>query len=397
MARLTTLSISPRPRGHADGRGLVLAVVVGGLLMARAAGATAPPPSSPSAEQEVTFSGSLKAWVSASSTLKSRTPGRYDARNAFDGNPATAWVEGAPGTGDASLSVLLDQTVRLDGIVLWPGHAKSLTSFRDNAIPRRLSLDALQVDEEDRPLRTDELYYRMEVVSRRGQPRQCASVARDPVNLSPRLMLSLAPDMVRAFRLSLEALSTDEHRPRYADLALSEWTPLFHIVDEEHRELVEVPSPLTSPLREISELLLRYGPERTRHPERLPLAPDARLDSFFDMNLPDLPDWAREALHAELREQKADPSQDALTQFGKAVSAQFFERFVTVQSLAGKGYRLIGGPYVLRREVPGATPRAERAFVFPVLTLNAAFQATKAELKTSGLAGKHCERSLPSL
>ncbi|NMO17694.1 hypothetical protein HPC49_22150 [Pyxidicoccus fallax] len=338
----------------------------------------------------------MKAWVSASSTLKSRTPGRYDARNAFDGNPATAWVEGAPGTKDARLSVFLDERVQLHGIVLWPGYAKSLTTFHDNAIPGRLSLDLSEGGEEPTPLRLDELYYRLEVVSRRGQPRRCASVAKDPVNLSPRLMLSTALGAVQAFQLSLEALPTDMHRPRYADLALSEWTPLFRIVDEEHEEFVEVPSPLTSPLREISKLLLDYGPERTSHPERLPLAPEARLDSFFDMSLPDLPDWAREALHADFRKHKAEPSQDALTQFGNAVSGHFFNRFVTVQSLADKGYRLIGGPYVLRREVPRAKSHvAEYAFVFPVLTLNAAFQVTKVELKTSGLQGENCERSLP--
>ncbi|MBZ4418737.1 discoidin domain-containing protein [Myxococcus sp. RHSTA-1-4] len=380
------------PSTRSAGRGGLSAATLAGLLWACAAAGATPPP-----EQEVTFSAGIKAWVSASSTLKSRTPGRYDARNAFDGNPATAWVEGAPGTEDAWLLVRMGERVRLYGILLRPGYAKSLTTFRDNAIPDRLWFDAFELGEKPRSLRTDALYYRLEVVSRRGQPRRCASVAKDPVNLSPRLLLSLAPDSVQAFRLSMEALPTDVHRPRYADLALSEWTPLFHIVDEEHEELVELPSPLTSPLREISQLLLDYGPERTQHPERLPLAPDARLDSFFDMNLPDLPGWAREALHADFREHKAEPTQDALTQFGKAVSAQFFERFVTVQSLEGKGYRLIGGPYALRRELPGANPRVEYAFVFPVLTLNAAFQVTKVELKTSGLTGENCERSLPAL
>ncbi|NMO17696.1 discoidin domain-containing protein [Pyxidicoccus fallax] len=340
----------------------------------------------------------MKAWVSASSTLKSRTPGRYDARNAFDGNPATAWVEGAPGTEDAWLSVHLNKRIQLHGIVLWPGYTKSLTTFRDNAIPGRISIDYNEVGEERTSLRLDELYYRLEVVSRRGQSRRCASVAKDPVNLSPRLLISQSLGAVQGFKLSLEALPTDMHRPRYADLALSEWTPLFRIVDEEHEEFVEVPSPLTSPLREISELLLDYGPQRTRHPERLPLAPGARLDSFFDMSLPDLPDWAREALHADFRKNKAEPSQDALTQFGNAVSSQFFSQFVTVQSLADKGYRLIGGPFELRREVAGAKSRVvEYAYVFPVLTLNSAFQVTKVELKTSGLQGENCERSLPAL
>ncbi|MBZ4418738.1 discoidin domain-containing protein [Myxococcus sp. RHSTA-1-4] len=379
------------PSTRSAGQGGLSAATLAGLLWACAAGAASAP------KPEVNFGEYLTAWVSASSTLKSRTPGRYDAKNAFDGDPATAWVEGAPGTEDAWLSVLLDQRIQLYGIVLRPGYAKSLKTFRENTIPGRLSLDIKEVGEEPRWLLIDELYYRLEVVSRRGQPPRCASVAKDPVNLSPRLLLSLAPGSVHALRLSLEALPTDVHRPRYTDLALSEWTPLFHIVDEEHEELVKLPSPLTSPLREIAALLLDYGPERTQHPERLPLAPAARLDSFFEMKLPDLPDWAREALHADFREHEAEPTQDAFTQFGKAVSAHFFERFITVQSLEGKGHRLIGGPYALRREVPGVKPRVEYAFVFPVLTLNAAFQVTKIELMTSGLTGENCERSLPAL
>ncbi|WP_152466775.1 hypothetical protein [Sulfitobacter sp. THAF37] len=83
------------------------------------------------------------ARVCASSTLGSQGRNSYVLTNMFDGNTATAWVEGVGGTGEGrQITVSFDRptTVRRLGIVT--GYAKSQDIFLKNARVREIYLEA---------------------------------------------------------------------------------------------------------------------------------------------------------------------------------------------------------------------------------------------------------------
>ncbi|RJS14751.1 hypothetical protein DRW03_34395 [Corallococcus sp. H22C18031201] len=386
MPRDATSALGLQPR-------LTRGILLMGLLAAGSARAAPPPP------EKVSFSGGVTAYVHASSTLKSKTPGRYAARNAFDGDPTTAWVEGARGPGDGeSLAVTFTTPVRLYGFVLWPGYTKTQATFRDNVIPRQVLLRRVDDDEAGphQRLATAQFHYRMKAIEGRHQPTRCIVATEAPINLSPRLVLIQQPADVQELKLEAQPLPEGMHHPRYADLALSEWTPLFHIVDVEHgNERIELPSPLTAPLRHVTEFLMQFRKGNGEPPAELPLAPTATLGSFFDMHPIGLPTWAQEALQHELNQQGAALAQAPALQFENAVSLKFFGAPVTVEALTTRGFRVIGEPYELRRTRSEPSIPEEKAVVFPILTLDESFRVMGWELKTSGLAGENCDQGLP--
>lgn len=80
-------------------------------------------------------------WIiRASSELKSSTHA-YSPRNAFDGNSATAWVEGGAGPGDGEwIEVEFPKELPVDGIAIQPGYRKSPSTFANNVTPSFVEL-----------------------------------------------------------------------------------------------------------------------------------------------------------------------------------------------------------------------------------------------------------------
>lgn len=71
-------------------------------------------------------------FVFASSVLANKS-GRYEPEKSIDGNPATAWVEGAHGAGKKEgLVFFFDAPTKIDLISLVPGYARSKRLFLAN-------------------------------------------------------------------------------------------------------------------------------------------------------------------------------------------------------------------------------------------------------------------------
>lgn len=74
----------------------------------------------------------------ASSVLRPQGGNSYGPENAIDRDPATAWCEGAPGTGEGhwielTLGPLRNQLCEPRGWAVVPGYAKSAATWKDNA------------------------------------------------------------------------------------------------------------------------------------------------------------------------------------------------------------------------------------------------------------------------
>ena len=173
------------------------------------------------------------AW--ASSELAS-DDARYGAAKAFDGDPATAWVEGVEGVGartdgtarGETLTVEFDEPIELDAVGFVLGYAKSPRLFVRNAAPTVIGLTT-NGDETDLSVS-----YAQDVVAdgRRFGDEDLGSDHRldgcyhsdAAVNVDARrLVVFERPRMVR--RLTLEIA---EARPgtHYMDTALSEIVPI---------------------------------------------------------------------------------------------------------------------------------------------------------------------------
>ena len=85
------------------------------------------------------------AEISASSSLS----GRYGPSNLIDGDPTTAWIEGAGGYGIGEKIKLytIDGTVPWI-VAIWPGYQRSETIFLRNGRPARIRLAYLGNDPE---------------------------------------------------------------------------------------------------------------------------------------------------------------------------------------------------------------------------------------------------------
>src|SRR5947209_4168727 len=82
-----------------------------------------------------------RTW--ATSQLTSRNPLRYAAKNAFDGDRQTAWVEGAPGLGEGeSLFLEFSKPVEVSGFLVVAGYARNATTLLENSAPSALELYA---------------------------------------------------------------------------------------------------------------------------------------------------------------------------------------------------------------------------------------------------------------
>ena len=167
-------------------------------------------------EVEITIQG-RQAWVWASSFLKSeKRPGAYQPANAFDGDPATAWVEGVNEDPKGQyLSIEFDQEITLQGVLLLPGYTKSPQIFAANSIPAEIMITA-----DGFPLNKYKLYYDLEVMTENSGQQRCAPTGAR-INFSPRVVLFDKP--VKVKRVDLTILSSINGR-QDPDLCISEWS-----------------------------------------------------------------------------------------------------------------------------------------------------------------------------
>ncbi|MCB0416672.1 MAG: hypothetical protein KDD39_03410 [Bdellovibrionales bacterium] len=77
-----------------------------------------------------------KAVLTVSSALKPARKIQYGPENLIDGNPKTAWIEGAKDVGvGETLSIQFEKPVEIYGIRFIPGYAKTVTHLSGNALP----------------------------------------------------------------------------------------------------------------------------------------------------------------------------------------------------------------------------------------------------------------------
>jgi hypothetical protein len=164
---------------------------------------------------EIQISGH-KAWVWASSDLASEK-NRYSVEKAFDGNPNTAWVEGAEDAGEGSFLVIeYEEPVVLEGFVLRPGYVKNERVFTANGTPRTVEV---QVDAR----RLAEYSIQYELSFEYEKKAGCYHTGT-PVNLyAPRVVIFTNPVKGRIFRLTMTEVNLGN---KYSDIAIAEWEPI---------------------------------------------------------------------------------------------------------------------------------------------------------------------------
>lgn len=77
------------------------------------------------------------------SVLGSQSGNNYGPQNLFDGDPGTAWCEGAGGAGAGQRIVLtVTDGAPFDRLLIWNGYQKNAASFTRNARPRTILVSA---------------------------------------------------------------------------------------------------------------------------------------------------------------------------------------------------------------------------------------------------------------
>jgi hypothetical protein len=106
------------------------------------------------------------ATPSASSTLPPSKAGDYRPERAVDGDPKTAWCEGAlgPGVGQ-SLTLSFNPPMAVTALTILPGYGKSPEVFQANARPRRVRIEAGTAPAVERELRDAFESQRLELVA----------------------------------------------------------------------------------------------------------------------------------------------------------------------------------------------------------------------------------------
>ena len=171
------------------------------------------------------------ATVWASSELDS-PDGRYAAEKAFDGDPATAWVEGVDGVGDWATSgvaeilvVEFDREVEAEGFLIWPGYPKSEDLYEKNAVPIEVEVrvDDAPPEAYRLPLSTSIVFEGVGPHGPDPRPEGCYHVA-DIGYRAPRAVLFRRPRRLRRLTLRLTESLTGT---RYDDTAVAEWRPVL--------------------------------------------------------------------------------------------------------------------------------------------------------------------------
>src|ERR1700681_2569298 len=100
----------------------------------------------PAAAEELCWSGSGTQFVDAirycaSSVLAPQGGSTYEPKNLTDGNPATAWCEGAPGDGvGETLTIRIDGGLSFRRLLISNGDGKSSQTYANNGRIRTLEI-----------------------------------------------------------------------------------------------------------------------------------------------------------------------------------------------------------------------------------------------------------------
>jgi hypothetical protein len=78
--------------------------------------------------------------LNASSTLPPSGETTYSVRNLLDGDPSTAWAEGAPGVAGEWIEFFIDPPLTMGFVGIIPGYAKSAALYYANARPRTVTI-----------------------------------------------------------------------------------------------------------------------------------------------------------------------------------------------------------------------------------------------------------------
>lgn len=267
-----------------------------------------------------------KAKVWASSTLKAKNPRRYSVRNAFDGKPETAWVEGAPGPGDGeSLTVEFPRPVTLSGFWIVPGYAKSLDLFLRNRAPTRL---VLSVD--GRELGQYKLNYVVELDEE--APESTCSLVEDETNLAPRIVIFPQPVSGQRLQLTLRGDAPSKWA-KYDDLAISEWGLLPEAPTHKN------PRP-PAQVSTAAALLLGYARSGRLPPDFLTGSPQVQdvLAPLQNVGA----DWMQQGIRDALLQAGADPAQAPLRNFETIARGAFIGVPVTAVPTASDDIHLVG-------------------------------------------------------
>ena len=78
--------------------------------------------------------------ITTSTTLPASQYGDYKGSNVIDGDPATAWVEGADGSGAGSYIICNTGRQTVDSLLIMAGYAKSSDIYYKNARPAQVTI-----------------------------------------------------------------------------------------------------------------------------------------------------------------------------------------------------------------------------------------------------------------
>lgn len=156
------------------------------------------------------------AKASASSTrMDAATPQAYSPANAFDGDFATAWVEGSAGIGAGDwLQLEFSETQTMLGMVLYPGYLKTFKTLIDNATP-----DSVEIQVDGKVIASTYVPYRkVSEYYGKGNP------TMDSANLAPRILLFGKEWKGKTLRLRI---IRGNYGSRFKDMAISELQPIL--------------------------------------------------------------------------------------------------------------------------------------------------------------------------
>lgn len=158
--------------------------------------------------------------ASASSTLPHKDPKRYAAANAIDGDPGTAWVEGAKGIGKGeTLTLRFARPTPIDGLIVIAGYAKSPKTLTDNGVPTKLAVFL-----DGKPAGTFALYFARTRPANPDKNPDCP-IAAAPANLAPRLLM--LPERSRPAQSIALRIADAEQVGKFDETAISEAQPIF--------------------------------------------------------------------------------------------------------------------------------------------------------------------------
>lgn len=170
--------------------------------------------------------------VCVPSELQSKVPGTYSLKNLFDGNISTAWVEGQSGIGvNESIIISSKESEIFEGIVIFPGYTKNVTSFVNNCVPSKIevSLDEMIIGNYT-------LNYRVSFSEDSERESGCYPIA-DTINLSPKIIIFKEPAKGKKLKLTIRDVYNGK---KYPDMAISELMPIVNgSIDKRFQTIIE--------------------------------------------------------------------------------------------------------------------------------------------------------------